>query len=82
MSQRSQRATLTGHILEDEEAVGTAHLAFGKSASFGRANVSNVHIDGVLVQPTIGRHVAQLSDWPPSAFATIRHLLSRLLDQN
>jgi len=47
------RATLAGNILEDEKAVGTAHLAFGTSASFGGANVSNVHIDGVLVQPTI-----------------------------
>jgi aminopeptidase len=47
------RAALTGHILEDEKALGTAHLAFGTSASFGGANVSTVHIDGVLVQPTI-----------------------------
>ena len=47
------RAKLTGSILSDEKAIGTAHLAFGTSASFGGANVSNVHIDGVLVQPTI-----------------------------
>ena len=40
------RATLTGNILEDEKAVGTAHLAFGTSASIGGANA-------VLVQPTI-----------------------------
>jgi aminopeptidase len=47
------QATLTGHILVDEKAVGTAHLAFGTSASFGGANIANVHIDGVLTRPTI-----------------------------
>jgi leucyl aminopeptidase (aminopeptidase T) len=47
------RATLTGNILEDEKALGTAHLAFGTSASFGGANVSGVHIDGVLLRPTV-----------------------------
>ena len=47
------QATLTGHILEDEKVVGTAHLAFGTSASIGGANVSAVHIDGILLQPTI-----------------------------
>ena len=47
------RATLTGHILADEKALGTAHLAFGTSVSFGGANVSNVHIDGILMRPTI-----------------------------
>lgn len=47
------QATLTGNILEDEKAVGTAHLAFGTSASFGGTNVSTVHIDGVLLQPTV-----------------------------
>lgn len=47
------QATLTGWILEDEKAVGTAHLAFGTSASFGGTTVSTVHIDGVLLQPTV-----------------------------
>lgn len=47
------QATLTGKILEDEKVVGTAHLAFGTSASFGGTNVSTVHIDGVLLQPTV-----------------------------
>jgi leucyl aminopeptidase (aminopeptidase T) len=47
------RATLTGHILEDEKVVGTAHLAFGTSASIGGINVSNVHIDGILLRPTV-----------------------------
>lgn len=47
------RARLTGNILEDEKAVGTAHLAFGTSASFGGANVATVHVDGVLLGPTV-----------------------------
>jgi leucyl aminopeptidase (aminopeptidase T) len=46
-------ACVTGHILEDEKAIGTAHLAFGTSASFGGDNVSNVHIDGLVRAPTI-----------------------------
>jgi len=47
------RARVTGHILEDEKAIGTAHLAFGTSASFGGVNVAGVHIDGLLRKPTI-----------------------------
>ncbi len=47
------QATLTGRILEDEKAVGTAHLAFGTSASFGGTNLSTVHIDGVVLRPTV-----------------------------
>lgn len=47
------RATLSGNILEDEKAVGTAHLAFGTSASIGGTNVSTVHIDGILRRPTV-----------------------------
>jgi len=47
------QATLNGRILEDEKAVGTAHLAFGTSASIGGTNLATVHIDGVLLQPTV-----------------------------
>lgn len=46
-------ATLTGNISEDEKVVGTAHLAFGMSVSFGGANVSSVHIDGMMLAPTV-----------------------------
>jgi leucyl aminopeptidase (aminopeptidase T) len=46
-------ARLSGLIAIDEKALGTAHLAFGTNASFGGANQSNVHIDGVLLQPTV-----------------------------
>jgi leucyl aminopeptidase (aminopeptidase T) len=46
-------ARVSGQIIEDEKALGTAHLAFGTSASFGGANLADVHIDGLLRQPTI-----------------------------
>jgi leucyl aminopeptidase (aminopeptidase T) len=46
-------ATLTGNVLEDEKAIGTIHLAFGASAGLGGVNVASVHIDGVVLQPTV-----------------------------
>jgi leucyl aminopeptidase (aminopeptidase T) len=47
------RAKLTGNILADEKALGTAHVAFGTSISFGGANAAGVHLDGVLLRPTV-----------------------------
>jgi leucyl aminopeptidase (aminopeptidase T) len=46
-------AILTGNVLEDEKAVGTIHLAFGASAGLGGVNVAGVHIDGVILRPTV-----------------------------
>ena len=46
-------ANLSGSILEDEKVIGTAHLAFGTNESFGGTNTSRVHIDGLLLEPTI-----------------------------
>lgn len=46
-------ARVSGRILEDEKALGTAHVAFGTSASFGGVNDANVHIDGLIRTPTI-----------------------------
>ena len=46
-------AVLSGSILEDEKVVGTAHVAFGTNVSFGGTNASGVHIDGMLLKPTI-----------------------------
>jgi aminopeptidase len=40
-------------MVVDEKALGTAHLAFGTSASFGGLNQAGVHIDGLIRQPTI-----------------------------
>jgi len=49
----THKPRLTGTILEDEKAAGTAHLAFGMNASFGGANVADIHIDGLIRTPTI-----------------------------
>ena len=46
-------ATLTGNVLEDEKAIGTIHLAFGSSAGMGGVNVASVHIDCVVLHPTV-----------------------------
>jgi leucyl aminopeptidase (aminopeptidase T) len=46
-------ARLTGNILEDEKAMGTIHLAFGTSAGIGGVNRSTVHIDGVVLRPSV-----------------------------
>jgi leucyl aminopeptidase (aminopeptidase T) len=46
-------ATLSGDVLEDEKVAGTAHVAFGTNVSFGGANASSVHIDGMLLEPTV-----------------------------
>jgi leucyl aminopeptidase (aminopeptidase T) len=46
-------ARMTGNILEDEKALGTIHLAFGTSAGIGGVNRSSVHIDGLVLRPTL-----------------------------
>ncbi len=46
-------AILTGNVLEDEKVIGTAHLAFGTSAGIGGVNAAGVHIDGILLRPTV-----------------------------
>ena len=47
------RARLCGSTAVDEKALGTAHLAFGTNATFGGRNVSTVHIDGIMLEPTV-----------------------------
>ena len=44
---------MTGNILEDEKALGTIHLAFGTSAGIGGVNRSTVHIDGLVLRPSV-----------------------------
>jgi aminopeptidase len=46
-------AILTGNVLEDEKVIGTMHLAFGTSAGMGGVNVAGVHIDGIVLRPTV-----------------------------
>ena len=46
-------AAIVGIILEDEKVEGTIHLAFGTSAGIGGQNVASVHIDGLVLSPTV-----------------------------
>jgi leucyl aminopeptidase (aminopeptidase T) len=46
-------AELCGLVAIDEKVLGTAHLAFGTSASFGGVNQASVHIDGMIRSPTV-----------------------------
>jgi leucyl aminopeptidase (aminopeptidase T) len=49
----NEKATLTGNILEDEKILGTVHVAFGASAGIG-GNVSvPVHLDCLILEPTV-----------------------------
>lgn len=45
--------TLSGNILLDEKAKGTAHVAVGHDKSMGGDVVAPIHEDGVLKNPTI-----------------------------
>jgi leucyl aminopeptidase (aminopeptidase T) len=49
----NEEATLTGNILEDEKILGTAHVAFGASAAIGGTVQVPVHLDCVVLEPTI-----------------------------
>ena len=48
-------AAITGNMLEDEKALGTAHLAFGNNEDFpgGGKNRSKIHRDYLFYHPTI-----------------------------
>jgi leucyl aminopeptidase (aminopeptidase T) len=46
-------AQLTGAILEDEKILGTVHLALGNNVGFGGSNDVGVHLDGVILSPTL-----------------------------
>jgi len=49
----NEEATLTGNILEDEKILGTAHVAFGASAAIGGAVQVPVHLDCVILEPSV-----------------------------
>jgi leucyl aminopeptidase (aminopeptidase T) len=49
----NEEAILTGNILEDEKILGTAHIAFGASAAIGGTVQVPVHLDCVLLEPTV-----------------------------
>jgi leucyl aminopeptidase (aminopeptidase T) len=58
----NENALLTGNVLEDEKILGSAHVAFGASAAIGGNVQVPVHLDCVVLRPTLeidGRTVAR-----------------------
>jgi len=49
----NEEALLTGNILEDEKILGTCHIAFGASAAIGGTVQVPVHLDCVVLEPTV-----------------------------
>jgi leucyl aminopeptidase (aminopeptidase T) len=49
----NDRATMTGNVLEDEKILGTVHVAFGASSTIGGTVTVPVHIDAVVLEPTM-----------------------------
>jgi leucyl aminopeptidase (aminopeptidase T) len=49
----NEEATLTGNILEDEKILGTCHVAFGASKAIGGTVQVPVHLDCVVLEPTV-----------------------------
>ena len=49
----NEKAKLTGNILEDEKILGTCHVAFGASAAIGGTVQVPVHLDVVVMKPTV-----------------------------
>lgn len=46
-------AILTGNILEDEKILGTVHVAFGASMGIGGTVSVPIHLDVVVLEPTL-----------------------------
>jgi leucyl aminopeptidase (aminopeptidase T) len=56
----NEKAILSGELLEDEKLLGTVHVAFGASAGIGGEIQVPVHLDCVVMKPTLtvdGREV-------------------------
>ncbi len=49
----NEKATLTGEVLEDEKILGSIHVAFGASAGIGGTVQVPVHLDCVVMKPTL-----------------------------
>jgi leucyl aminopeptidase (aminopeptidase T) len=49
----NEKARLTGQTLEDEKILGTVHVAFGASAGIGGTVQVPVHLDCVVMKPTL-----------------------------
>jgi leucyl aminopeptidase (aminopeptidase T) len=49
----NEKAKLTGEVLEDEKILGSCHIAFGASAGIGGTVQVPVHLDCVVMKPTL-----------------------------
>jgi leucyl aminopeptidase (aminopeptidase T) len=49
----NEKAHVKGVVLEDEKAMGTIHLALGNDIGFGGTNDVPLHLDGVILAPTL-----------------------------
>lgn len=49
----NDKARITGNVLEDEKVMGTIHLAFGDNSTFGGRVKVDVHLDGLVLEPTV-----------------------------
>jgi leucyl aminopeptidase (aminopeptidase T) len=47
------KAIVTGEILEDEKILGSCHLAFGASAGIGGTVQVPIHLDCIVLHPTV-----------------------------
>jgi leucyl aminopeptidase (aminopeptidase T) len=46
-------AKIIGNVLEDEKKLGTIHIAFGDNSTYGGNVKCGVHIDGIILKPTV-----------------------------
>ncbi len=46
-------AKVMGKVLVDEKVLGTVHIAFGTNFTFGGRIHANIHLDGVIMNPTV-----------------------------
>ncbi len=49
----NEKAKITGNILEDEKVIGTCHIALGNNIGFGGKTSVQLHLDGIIKNPTI-----------------------------
>lgn len=49
----NRQAKLMGSILVDEKVFGTVHVAIGNNAFMGGVQYSTIHLDGVILEPTL-----------------------------
>lgn len=47
------KARVIGNILEDEKVYGTVHIAIGNNLSFGGSIDIPLHVDGIILKPTL-----------------------------